>query len=392
MEATGFPKTISEFQTRFPTEEACEAYLAECRWPAGFICPACGGKASWPIASRRLLECASCGHQTSVTAGTILHRTKTDLRLWFLAAFLMITDKRGLSALSLKRQIGVKRYETAWMMLHKLRRATVNANRTMLHGEIEVDEVWIGGEQKGLPGGRSRAGRRAALVVFAVETNAHVPKRLRAKLVPDDTAASLVGFVKEVAEPGATIITDGWKAYLGLPKAGFAHTRIVEGTGRKFVNPVPHTHTAIGNCKAWLIGTHKGVWPRHLAAYLDEFVFRYNRRHNLPLAFRTLLGFGVSRGPTTYETINGAQDLPKIVYTPSYKEAGRPGRKKKTPTAEESAEVQASALAMLAAQAAHLDEFSEDHDFESDPDYHAGYEGDPSVTRVAAIRSRAAGR
>jgi hypothetical protein len=219
--------------------------------------------------------------------------------------------------------------------------------------------------------------------VFAVETNANVPKRLRAKLVPDDTSASLVGFVKEVAEPGSTIITDGWTAYLSLPKAGYVHTRIVEGSGKNFVNPVRHTHTAIGNCKAWIIGTHKGVWPRHLATYLDEFVFRYNRRHNLPLAFRTLLGFGVSRGPTTYDTINGAHDLPKIVYTPSYKEAGRPGRKKKTAPAAPSSEPLDSAPLVPTAQETPLYEW--DHDFESDPDYHNGetYQGDPVADFIA---------
>jgi transposase-like protein/Zn ribbon nucleic-acid-binding protein len=315
-----FPQTLFEFSRRFPTEEACETYLAECRWPDGFRCPRCGHDRAWSLPARRLRECAACGYQTSTTAGTVLHRTRTDLRLWFLAAFLMATDKRGLSALSLQRQVGVRRYETAWVMLHKLRRATVNANRTMLRGTVEVDETWIGGEQKGLPGGRNREGRRAALAVFAVELSAdRRPVRLRIKLVPDDLGETLVGFVKETVEPGATIITDGWKGYLGLTRAGYRHERIVEGRGRAFRDPVPHVHVAIGNAKAWLIGTHKGVWPRHLAVYLDEFVFRYNRRRNLGLAFRTLLGYGASRGPTTYGTINGAQDLPKIVYTPSKK-------------------------------------------------------------------------
>lgn len=214
------------------------------------------------------------------------------------------------------------------MMLHKLRRATVNANRTRLVGEIEVDEAWIGGEQKGLPGGRTRAGRAAALAVFAVEIRGGRPQRLRIGLVPDDTGASLVGFIKEIAEPGSTIITDGWKGYASLTREGFVHQRVVSGKSAAFVNPVPFVHVAIGNLKSWLIGTHKGVWRRHLAAYLDEFVFRYNRRRDLALAFRTLLGFGATRGPTTYETIRGASDMPKVIYTPSYKQAGRPGRKK----------------------------------------------------------------
>ena len=137
----GFPRTLIEFQRRFSSEEACEAYLAECRWPDGFRCPRCAHDTAWVLSARRLSECAACGYQVSTTAGTILHRTRTPLVVWFWAAYLLITDKRGFSALALQRQLGVARYETAWMILHKLRRATVNANRTQLRGTVEVDEA-----------------------------------------------------------------------------------------------------------------------------------------------------------------------------------------------------------------------------------------------------------
>lgn len=141
------------------------------------------------------------------------------------------------------------------MLLHKLCRATVNAKRTKLRGGIEVDEAWIGGEQKGLLGGRARKGRTAALAVFAVELRDRLPVRLRIKLVPDDSANSLVGLVTEVAEPGSAIITDGWSAHMSLPSAGFVHQRIVEGKGTDFLDSVPHVRIAIGNCRAWLICT-----------------------------------------------------------------------------------------------------------------------------------------
>lgn len=331
-----FPRTVVEFQRRFPTEEACEAYLAECRWPDGFACPRCGHRKAWAHAARRLRECAACGYQVSTTAGTILHRTRTPLLTWFWAAFLMIIDKRGLSALGLQRQLGIARYETAWMLLHKLRRATVNFNRTKLRGTVEVDEAWIGGRQPGTrTRGRAREGRRAALVVLALELDAGLfPARLRARLVPDDTAASLVGFVQEVVEVGSVIVTDGFPGYLALREAGFYHERIVEGDGAAFVNPVPHLHHTVGNLKSWLVGTHKGVSRDHLASYLDEFVFRHNRRTNLGAAFQTLLGLGTSREPTTYATITGAQDLPKITYAPSVKVSGvRRRRARFTPVA-----------------------------------------------------------
>lgn len=329
----GFPKTLIEFQRRFSTEEACEAYLAECRWPDGFSCPRCAHGTAWHLPARRLRECAACGYQASTTAGTILHRTRTPLLVWFWAAFLMITDKRGFSALALQRQLGIARYETAWMIGHKLRRATVNANRTKLRGRVEVDEIWIGGVQPGGTG-RTRHGRNAALAVLALEVGSGFPGRLRIRLLPDDTAASLVGFVQEVVEVGSTVITDGWAAYLALPEAGFIHERVVERAGQSFVNPIPNLHKTIGNLKLSLNGTHKGVSRHHLGAYLDEFVFRHNRRLNLAAAFQTLLGLGTTRDPTTYETIIGAKDLPRITFTPSQKQAGKwKPRKKFTPAA-----------------------------------------------------------
>jgi transposase-like protein len=324
----GFPRTLIEFQRRFSAEEACEAYLAERRWPDGFRCPRCGHAKAWSLPARRLRECASCGYQVSTTAGTVLHRTRTPLTIWFWAAYLMITDKRGFSALALQRQLGVPRYETAWMLLHKLRRATVNANRTKLRGRVETDEAWIGGVQAGATG-RQRHGRNAALVVLALEVGDGFPGRLRIRLVPDDTAESLVGFVQEVVQVGSTVITDGWSAYLALPEAGFIHQRIVEGSGESFINSVPHLHHTIGNLKAWLTGTHKGVGRHHLAVYLDEFVFRHNRRQNLAAAFQTLLGLGTTRDATTYETITGAKDIPGVPYTLSQKHTGTRKRRKR---------------------------------------------------------------
>jgi Zn ribbon nucleic-acid-binding protein len=156
----GFPRTLIEFQRRFSTDEACEAYLAECRWPDGFRCPRCDHGTAWVLLARRLRECAACGYQGSTTAGTILHRTRTPLLVWFRAAYLLITDKRGFSALALQRQLGVARYETAWMILHKLRRATVNADRTKLHGRVEIDEAWIGGSRRARLDGRATGGTR----------------------------------------------------------------------------------------------------------------------------------------------------------------------------------------------------------------------------------------
>jgi len=182
----GFPKTLREFQSKFATEEACQQYLASCRWPDGFVCPKCGNQRAYELANLRRWKCAACRYQASLTAGTILHNTKTPLTVWFWAAYLMTTDKRGLSALLLQRQLALPRYETAWMMLHKFRRAMINLKREPLRGEVEVDDTWVGGTQAGLRGSRQLKGRKAALVLAAVEKlGRNLTGRARMAVIPD---------------------------------------------------------------------------------------------------------------------------------------------------------------------------------------------------------------
>jgi transposase-like protein len=159
----------------------------------------------------------------SVTAGTILHNTKIPLMVWFWAAYLMTTDKRGLSALLLQRQLALRRYETAWMMLHKFRRAMVNLTREPLQGEVEVDDTWIGGEQAGLRGSRQLKGRKAALVLVAVEKRGRATGRARMAVIPDFKASTLRTFLEQNVAPGSTIYTDGLKSFTGLKEAGFEH-------------------------------------------------------------------------------------------------------------------------------------------------------------------------
>ena len=180
-----FPKSLREFQSKFASEEACQEYLAACRWPDGFVCPRCGDRRAYQLVKLRRWQCIGCRHQVSLTAGTILHNTKTPLTVWFWAAHLMTTDKRGVSALLLQRQLALRRYETAWMMLHKFRRAMVNVTREPLRGEVEVDDTWVGGPQAGLRGSRQLKGRKAALVLVAVEKRGRGTGRARMSVIPD---------------------------------------------------------------------------------------------------------------------------------------------------------------------------------------------------------------
>jgi len=308
-----FPKTLRQFQSDFATEEACEQYLTACRWPDGFICPRCENRRAYELVNQRRWQCAGCRHQVSLTAGTVLHRTKIPLTHWFWAAYLMTTDKRGVSALLLQRQLGLSCYETAWMMLHKLRRAMVNVGREPLHGEVEVDETWVGGEQAGLRGSRQLKGRRAALVLVAVERRGRGSGRVRMKVILDFKGTTIVPFVHQNVSPGSTIYTDGLKSFEGLTQAGFNHiarTQPLRSALRKGAkSAVPLADRAIGNLQQWLIGTYHGVSRPQLQAYLDEFVFRHNRRKTPAAAFQTLLGFGTGRESTEYEQIRGAKDL-----------------------------------------------------------------------------------
>jgi len=308
-----FPKTLREFQSKFATEEACQQYLGACRWPDGFICPRCGNRRAYELVKLRRWQCSSCRHQVSLTAGTVLHNTKTPLTVWFWAAYLMTTDKRGLSALLLQRQLGLPRYETAWMMLHKFRRAMVNATREPLHGEVEIDDTWVGGEQAGLRGSRQLKGRKAALVLVAVEKRGRATGRARMAVIPDFKSTTLVGFLKQNVAAGSTVYTDGLKSFTGLPQAGFQHMPRIQPLRvdlRKGVKSVvPLADRAIGNMQQWLIGTHHGVSREQLPVYLDEFVFRHNRRRLPMAAFQTLLGLGAGRKPTPYKQIRGAADI-----------------------------------------------------------------------------------
>lgn len=305
MSRPAFPRTILEFQTRFGDEQVCLDYLFECRWPDGFVCPRCKGREAWPISGRKLWECAECHYQVSLTAGTVLHKTHTPLHLWFWAAYLMTTATPGISASQLQRQLGLTRHETAWTMLHKLRRAMVNPERTLLTGEVEVDECQVGGREIGRRGGRSSTSK-AALVAVAVEVRGRGSGRVRMTVIPDASGDTLGAFVADTVAADAVVHTDGWMGYVPLTKQGYDHRPRSQRAAKKAgdTEPVmPRVHRAISNFKTWLRGTHRSVSNEHLQVYLDEFTFRYNRRNTPMAAFQTLLGLGSNQAPTTYRQI-----------------------------------------------------------------------------------------
>jgi transposase-like protein len=291
-----------EFQDRFATDEDCREYLFASRWPDGFTCPACGSTRAGAMHRRRpLWQCKECGQQTSATAGTVMHGTHTPLRTWFWAAYLVATHHPGISAKQLQRQLGLSRYETAWLILQKLRRAMVAPERESLRREVEIDEFFLGGLEEGRRGGRERGEK--ALCGVAVEVRGAGSGRLRLAVLEDASGSSLGGFAKATTAKGAIVHTDGWKGYNGLASLGYDHRRHPRRSVAPGEELLPRAHRAISNLKAWMHGTHRGVSDEHLPVYLDEFVFRHNRRGNPMAAFQTLLGLGAACPPTTYRQI-----------------------------------------------------------------------------------------
>jgi transposase-like protein len=286
-------------------------YLAASRWPDGYSCPACGGGNAWVLERRHLWECAACHRQTSVTAGTVMHGTRTPLTLWFWAAYLVATHTPGISALQLQRQLAIGRYETAWLVLQKLRRAMIAPEREPLKHEVEVDEAFVGGRNPTRRGGRDPIGK--VLVAAAVEVRGHESGRVRLSVLKDASSNSLHAFIAELVEPGAIVHTDGWRGYSGLDATGYDHRAINQHwrdlEDRKEI--LPRAHRAISNLKTWLNGTHRAASTKHLHVYLDEFTFRHNRRRTPMAGFQTLLGLSTRHSPTTYAQIIGPPAEPE---------------------------------------------------------------------------------
>ena len=312
---------MGEFQAWFRTDADCLDYLDWLRWPAGFVCPSCGHYGSWRLGDGRYM-CSACGGRTSVTAGTIFDRTRTPLTVWFTACWLFASGKDGISALSLGRTLEIGSYQTAWAMLHRLRSVLVRPGRDRLSGVVEVDETYIGGMEQGLSGGRARG--KKVLTGIAVEVRK--PRgigRCRMQPLVDASAASLHPFVSDHVEPGASVITDGWQGYRGLEKLGYVHERRSQRAARADGDDpgelLPAVHRVASLAKRWLLGTHQGsVEDAHLAGYLNEFVFRFNRRNSRSrgLLFYRVLELAVAHDPVRYQDLVASRRPRRVPPTP----------------------------------------------------------------------------
>jgi transposase-like protein len=303
------PSDLPAFIDRFGTDEQCRDYLSKARWPEGFRCVACGHDDAYALRTKIVYECAACRKQHSLLAGTIFEQTTTGLARWFLAIHLVTSSKGGIAATELQRQMGFASYQTAWSWLHKIRRAMVRPAREPLAERVEVDETHVGGPR---PGTRGRGAAGKALVAGAVETGRGEARgrrlgRLRLAMLPDASAASLQGFLAaNVARP-AIVATDGWSGYLGLPAKGYGHEPVSSSASwGDAALRLPAIHLIFSLAKRWLLGTHHGaVSTKHLPTYLDEHVFRFNRRTAKLVShgFARLIEQAVQTRPSSYRAI-----------------------------------------------------------------------------------------
>lgn len=295
-----YPRDLIEFEKKFATEKQCRKYLHKIRWGNGYECPRCKHSKSWTVSVGKY-KCRGCGYQTTVTAGTIFHDTHKPLTLWFRAIWYATAQKNGTSALGLQKILGFGSYHTAWLWLHKLRRAMIRPGRDKVSGNVEVDETYIGTASRG--GKRGRGAENKILVVLAVEVNEKKIGRIRMAVIKDASSESLHNFAEHSIEKGSRIITDGWRGYNGLSKKGFTQEIRIQKEDETLL---PHVHTVISLLKRWLLGTLQGACSHEqFSYYLDEYTFRFNRRKSKSrgLLFYRLLQNAVQVEPSTYHDI-----------------------------------------------------------------------------------------
>jgi transposase-like protein len=298
-----YPHSLLEFQQRFPDERACADYLIETRWPDGFVCPSCGSVKAWALKTKAFtFECAGCHKQTSVTAGTIMHGSKLSLVVWFWAAYLMASHSNGISALQLQKQLGLGSYKSAWFLVAKLRLAMVAPGRSPLNGLIEADETTFPcrSTKDPITGGGGRSAQGKLLIAGAVEVEDGHPGRIRLAEIKNFSAASLHGFLADNLAKDATAKTDGWAAYPGAKN--IKHEPHIVGPMAAHI-VLPWIHRVFANFKTWALGVYHGLRRTHFQNYLDEFVFRFNRRGNRHAGFARLLAIGLHHKPVTYNML-----------------------------------------------------------------------------------------
>lgn len=278
-----------EFQKMFSTDHKCWNYLVKKQWPRGYKCPKCGYHHSYFQQKRKLFECKKCRYQASVTANTIFHKTRTPLKKWFWAIYLIVNHKKGISSLQLMKTLHLGSYKTAWSMTHKIRKAMACRDASYrLGGLLEIDDTYFGGKRH--PGKRGRGSENKTPVLGAVEVPANKkPRYAFLHVVKDLTAKEIENYLTKKVYQLSTLKTDAYKGFQALPEKGYRHYPKVMDSSQKIQKHLPWIHTVIANAKNAIRATFHGVSAKHLQRYLDEFNYRFNRRFWEPQMFDRLL-------------------------------------------------------------------------------------------------------
>ena len=261
-----FPKTAQEFERRFATEDDCRAYWIEARWGGKPACARCESERVWTIRDGTTFECADCGHQTSLTSGTVLEKTRKPFKTWFRAVFEIAARRNGISAKDLQRIMGFGSYRTAWTWLHKLRSAMLRSDSEPLGPFVQIDEALVGG----------KGGPHKELVLVAAEADG----RVRLAHAANNDEGTLKRFADGQIAADAQVVTDGLASYNKKSLGERSHEKNVQTKAeRRADDALQRCHWTISLLKRWLGATHAGaVGDKHMQAYLDEFAFRHNRR------------------------------------------------------------------------------------------------------------------
>jgi hypothetical protein len=283
---------LIEFVARYGTEAQCTHEVERQRWPGGFECPHCSAREQpYRVAHgrRTVLQCRHCHHQTSLMAGTMLDSTKLPLRTWFLAMHLLSQAKTGLSALALKRQLGVS-YQTAWLLHHKIMNVMALGDaRTTLEGSVVIDDAYLGGERPGKPG---RGSPNKVPFVAAVQLNQE-GHPIYAKLTPVKgfTVEAIAHWAKRNLMPGCDVLSDGLACFSGVIDSGNAHTHHV--VGRRKPRDLPQfywVNTVLANLKTTVKGAYKHFrFGKYASTYLAAFAYRFNHRFHLASMMTSLM-------------------------------------------------------------------------------------------------------
>jgi len=287
--------SIKNLEAQFPTEDACLDFLKEARWPNGIRCHKCEKVTKhYRVASRRSFECEFCGNHVHPTAGTIFHKSRTPLRSWFHAIFLMASTRTGISAKHLERTLGVT-YKTAWRMFSQIRKL-MEEEIDPFTGQVEADETYVGGHRRNTPRGRPGPESHKTPVAGIVERQGKVV----VKVVPDVKAKTLIPLIEgQVRRTGTTtVFTDELGSYNSLTRTGYNHER-VRHSANVYVDGTAHVNTIEGfwsTVKRGIDGAHHSVSRKYLQSYLNEYAFRYNHRRDARPMFTVLMGQIPSHG------------------------------------------------------------------------------------------------